>query len=182
MNAFLIITHDPGVERTSYVARQFIVSPTDDTICFVSPLPYPAYSTLRNPYQPYPGLPFLPFLNHTLSYPTLAQPIPCTTFTTPTHIVLCSALPYILYTNHIYLPYPTLPYPTLPYPTYPTFSTSNIIIPLHLPRIPYPFSFLHILYIIYPTLLYTYHTLPNLYIQLYPTYTNPNTNTYLTPL
>jgi len=122
--------------------------------------------------------------NHTLSYPTLPQPIPCPTFTTPTHILLYSTLPCILYTTHIYTLYTiysTLPYLTVPY-TFPTYSTSNTIIPPYLPCMPYPFSFLHILYpIIYPTLPYSTHSI------LYLTYIfnrtlpipNPNTNTYL---
>jgi len=139
-NASLIITHDQGVERTSYVVIQFIILHYWRHLLRLT-ITY----TLHNiPYeitnQPYPT--GLLFPNHTLSYPTLPQPIPCPTFTTPTHILLYSTLPCILYTNHIYsLPYLTLH--TLPqhnHTTIPTRYTLNIHNPTHtLPHhIPYP--------------------------------------------
>jgi len=111
MNGSLIITHYPGVERSSYVVRQFIVLPYWRHLLRLAIAPpcilYPTKS-LTNPTQAYSTLSIL------FPITTLPQPIPCPIFIKPTHILLYSTLPCILYTTHTYtLPYSTLTYRTL---------------------------------------------------------------------
>jgi len=171
----IIITHDPGVERTSYVVRQFIVLPYWRHHLLRLTIAYTLHTLpheITN--QPYRGL---LFSKHTLSYLLYPSLYRCPTFTT--HILLYPIIPCILYTNHIYtLPYLTLSCLTVPYIPYIFYLKHNHTT---LPTTDIPFSILHILYpIIYPTLLYTNYTLSNLNSKPYPTYTNPNTNTYLT--